>query len=185
MRHFAVRQCPGSDSILADGNMGQFDLTDGLQANELIQVYVWDVSETPEDPFVLYNFGDPVRVTTVIITFILLQNHMVLEIPTITMFVSNISQQYPRRQLSLEYDVSGATDTGVYQINVVPLNNNSYLTWCIDMIALQGTEWIIVSEIELYHEVQKSKHNSAYHVYGVIPYKFDRVNSMSCNTTDP
>jgi len=156
-RRFVVRRCPGNDSILADGNIGQFDLTDGLQANELMQVYAWDVSETPEDPFVLYNFQDPVRITTVVITFILLQNRMVFEIPTITMSVSNNSREYPRRRLTLEYDTSGAIDTGVHQINVVPLNNSLYRTWCIDMIALQGTEWIIVSEIELYHEVQTGK----------------------------
>ena len=154
-RRFAVRRCFGNESILADGSVGQFDLTDGLQANELQQVYVWNVMEVPEDPFVLYNFVDPVRVTTAVITFILIQNQMVLEVPTITMFASNNSPDYPRRRLTLEYDASGAPSTGVFQVKVAPLTNISYSTWCIDMIARPGTEYIIVSEIELYHKVQE------------------------------
>ena len=154
-RRFAVRRCFGNESILADGDVGQFDLTDGLQANELQQVYVWNVTEVPEDPFVLYNFVDPVRVTTAVITFMLIQNQMVLEVPTITMFASNNSPDYPRRRLTLEYDASGAPSTGVFQVKVAPLTNISYSTWCIDMIARPGTEYIIVSEIELYHKVQE------------------------------
>ena len=174
-RVISLRGCSGNTSILSDGDIGAFDLMDGLQANELQQVYAWDVSETPEDPFVLYAFNAPVRVTTVVITFILLQNHTVLEIPTITMFVSNTSREYPRQQLSLEYDASGAPDTGVFQVKVAPLTDTSFRTWCIDMIALQGTEWIIVSEIELYHEVRTGKHlnpiNKHDHVHSAIPYK--------------
>jgi len=157
-RVLSLNGCRGNASILSDGDMGTFDFIDGLQANELQQVYTWDVSETPEDPFVLYFFNAPVRVTTVVITFILLQNQMVLQVPTITMFVSNTTREYPRQQLSLEYVVSGPPDTGVFQVKVAPLANTSYHTWCIDMIALQGTEWIIVSEIELYHEVQTGKY---------------------------
>ena len=157
-RVISLRGCRGNSSILSNGDIGAFDLTDGLQANELQQVYTWDVRETPEDPFVLYVFNAPVRVTTVVITFILLQNHTVLEIPTITMFVSNTSREYPRQQLSLEYDASGAPDTGVFQVKVALLTDTSFHTWCIDMIAPQGTEWIIVSEIELYHEAQAGKH---------------------------
>lgn len=38
---------------VSDGDLGVFNLTDGLQANELQQVYAWNISKTPEDPFVL------------------------------------------------------------------------------------------------------------------------------------
>ena len=51
-----LRGCRGNNSILSDGKTGVFNLTDGLQANELQQTYVWNVSETPEDPFALYFF---------------------------------------------------------------------------------------------------------------------------------
>ena len=147
-----LRGCRGNNSILSDGNGGVFNLTDGLQANELQQVYVWNISKTPEDPFVLYFFSSPVRVTTILITFILLKNYMVLEIPSIAMFASNTIREFPQQRLNLIYDVSTAPDTGVYQVKIKPVNDDSYRTWCIDMTAQQGTEWIIVSEIELYQE---------------------------------
>ena len=72
-RRFTVRRCFGNESIVTDEDTGQFDLMDGLQANELQQVYVWNIRELPGDPFVLYNFVDPVRATTVVRTFMLLQ----------------------------------------------------------------------------------------------------------------
>ena len=189
MRVLTLRHCRGNASILSDGDMGVFDLTDGLQANELQQVYAWDVSETPEDPFVLYNFRDPVRVTTVVITFVLLQNYNVLEVPTITMFVSNTSREYPRQELNLKYDASRAPDTGVFRVKIAPLTNDFFHTWCIDMIAPLGTEWIIVSEIELYHEVQTGKHLNPIteHIMYMVRFhtKCFRVNVINCNTTDP
>ena len=75
---------------------------------------------------------------------------MVLEIPSIAMFASNTIREFPQQRLNLIYDVSTAPDTGVYQVKIKPVNDDSYRTWCIDMTAQQGTEWIIVSEIELY-----------------------------------
>ena len=71
------------------------------------------------------------------------------------MCVSNNSLLYPQQPLKLEYNTTGTPDTGVHQINAVPLTNNSFPTY---IIALQGTEWIIVSKIELYHEDQTGTH---------------------------
>ena len=51
-----------------DGNL---NLTDGLQSNKLQDLYAWNNQRTPENPFVLYNFG---KLARIIITFALLQN---------------------------------------------------------------------------------------------------------------
>ena len=49
-RNFEVRVCIGSNSILTDGNIGEYNVTDGLQANELQTVYTWNARRTPEFP---------------------------------------------------------------------------------------------------------------------------------------
>ena len=153
-RNFQVRVCNGNDSILADGNIGEYDVTDGLQANELQTVYAWNARQTPEFPFLLHGFTTPITITRIVITFILSPNDAANGVPIITMFVSNTDPSYPTRSITVKYDASDAPDTGVYQLNLVPTVTQPFMYWCIDMEPPDGTNWIIVSEVELYQEVQ-------------------------------
>ena len=153
-RNFEVRVCIGSNSILTDGNIGEYNVTDGLQANELQTVYTWNARRTPEFPFLLYAFRTSVTITRIVITFILSPNDAANKVPIITMFVSNTDPSYPTQAISVNYDASDAPDAGVYQLNLVPNVSESFMYWCIDMEPPDGTNYIIVSEVELYQEVQ-------------------------------
>jgi len=73
-RNFQIQVCTSNHLILSDGNIGEYDFTDGLQIKELQTVYTWDISETPEDPFLLYTFPTPVTITRIVITFIISQD---------------------------------------------------------------------------------------------------------------
>lgn len=153
-RNFKIRACRGNTSILVDGNVGEFDFTDGLQIKELQAVYIWDVRQTPEDPFMLFIFATPVIITRIVVTLILSQNDGADRVPTITMFVSNTNPSYPRRSIPVSYNDSDAPATGVYRLNLVPNVSESFRFWCVDMKPPAGTNWVIVSEVELYQEPQ-------------------------------
>lgn len=156
-RSVQVRVCKGNGSILADGSTGEFNFTDGLQVQELHMVYTWNREGTPEDPFLLCNFRSPVTITRVIITFILLQDNGARRVPRITMFVSNSDANYPSQSIIVDYDASDAPSTGMYRLSVVPTVNASYRYWCIDMRFPSRTNWVIVSEVELYQDLEIGK----------------------------
>ena len=143
-RYFQVRVCKGNNSILADG---EFNITNRLQA-----AYAWDNRQTPEDPFLLYNFETPVIITRIVVTFILSQNRGA-RVPIITMFVSNNNFSYPSQRISVIYDDSDAPDTGVYQLELLPVVSEPFRYWCVDMEPPDGTNWVIVSEVTLYQEL--------------------------------
>ena len=153
-RNFQVRVCIRNNSILADGNTGEFNVTDGLQANELQTVYAWNARETPEFPFLLYTFSTPVTITRIVVTFILSLGDAANGLPIITMFVSNTEPTYPTQTIAVNYDASDAPDSGVYQLELVPTVSEPFMYWCVGMEPPNGTDWIIVSEAELYQEVQ-------------------------------
>ena len=153
-RYFQIRVCTSNHSILSDENIGEYDFTDGLQINELQTVYTWDISETPEDPFLLYTFPILVTITRIVITFILSQDGGAKKDPKITMFVSNSNPTYPDQPIRVNYNAGDAPATGVYQIDMVPTVSKPFRYWCIDLEAPAGTDWIIVSEVELYQELQ-------------------------------
>ena len=153
-RNFEIRVCNRYNSILADGNTGEFNTTDGLQANELQTVYAWNAREIPEFPFLLYSFTTPVTITKIVITFILSPNDAAKGVPIITMFVSNNQPSYPTQAIAVKYDASDAPDSGVYQLILFPAVTEPFMYWCVDMEPPNGTNWIIVSEVELYQEVQ-------------------------------
>ena len=149
-RYFQVRACKGNSSILADG---EFNVTNGLR--DLQGAYAWNNRQTPEDPFLLYNFETPVIITRIVVTFILSQNRGV-KVPIITMFGSNTNSSYPSSRITVNYDNSDAPDTGVYQLELVPVVSEAYNYWCVDMEPANGTNWVIVSEATLYHEVPQT-----------------------------
>jgi len=57
----------------------------------------------------------------------------------------------------VNYNAGDAPATGVYQIDMVPTVSKPFRYWCIDLEAPAGTDWIIVSEVELYQELQTGK----------------------------
>lgn len=144
-RYFQVRACKGNSSILTDG---EFNVTDRL----LQAAYIWDNQQTPEDPFLLYNFETPVIITRIVVTFILTRNGAD-RVPNITMFVSNNNSSYPSHRISVTYDDSDAPNRGVYQLELVPVVCEPFRYWCVDMKPPSGTNWIIVSEVTLYQEL--------------------------------
>ena len=147
-RYFQVRACKGNNSILTDG---EFNVTDRLR-----QAYVWDNRQTPEDPFLLYNFETPVIITRIVVTFFIpSQNRGAGRVPTITMFVSNNNSSYPSQRISVTYDDSDAPDTGVYQLELIPVVSEPFKYWCVDMEP-NGTNWVIVSEVTLYQELPQA-----------------------------
>ena len=153
-RNFEIRVCNRNNSILADGNTGEFNTTDGLQANDLQTVYAWNTREIPEFPFLLYFFTTPVTITRIVVTFILSPNDAAKGVPIITMFVSNNQPIYPTQAIAVKYDASDAPDSGVYQLILFPAVREPFLYWYVGMEPPNGTNWIIVSEVELYQEVQ-------------------------------
>ena len=155
-RHFQVRSCRRNSSILTDGNIGEFDHTDGLQIQELQAAYAWNNERTPEDPFLLYNFETPVIITRIVVTFVLSQNRIIASVPIITMFVSNTDSNYPNQSITVNYDSSDAPTAGVYQLELMPLVNEPFRFWCVDMVPPNGTNWVIVSEVTLYQQINQT-----------------------------
>ena len=152
-RNFRVRACKGNSSILTDGNIGRFNFTNGLQFQDLQNAYAWDNRQTPENPFVLYNFETPIMITRIMITFVLSQTLGAGKVPNITMFVSNTNSNYPTRSITVNYNATAAPDTGVYQLELMPVVRRSFMYWCVDMEPPDGTNWVIVSEVTLYREL--------------------------------
>ena len=155
-RDFIVKVCKGNSSILTDGNIAELNFTGGLQFTDLQTVNGWNARETPEFPFVLFNFRTPVTITRIVINFIL-SDRGANEVPIITVFVSNTEPKYPTQSIPVSYDASDAPDTGTYQLILIPTANESFMFWCIDMEPPNGTNWIILSEVELYQEIQTGK----------------------------
>ena len=117
-------------------------------------MYAWNAWETPEFPFLLYTFRTPVTITRIVVTLILSPNDAAKGVPIITMFVSNTEINYPTQAIAVKYDASDAPDSGVYQLILFPAVTEPFMYWCVDMEPPNGTNWIIVSEVELYQEVQ-------------------------------
>ena len=151
-RRLEVLACKGNNSRLADGNTGNYNPTNGFQDNVLQDFYAWDNQQTPENPFVLYNFGKPVMITRIVITFALLQNRGI-RVPVITMFVSNTNSNYPNQSIPVNYDDSNAPNTGVYHLELVPSVGEPYRYWSVDMEPPDGTNWVLVSEVTLYQQL--------------------------------
>lgn len=143
-RNFQVQVCKGNNSILTDGNK------DSRTAN------AWNARETPEFPFVLLNFRALVTITRIVLNFVL-SDRGANEVPIITMFVSKTEPGYPTKSILVGYNASDAPDTGTYQLTLIPTVNESFMTWCIDMAPPNGTNWIILSEVELYQKLQTGK----------------------------